>query len=527
MPPEQTNLSRAATATLHPVVPTPVESANPHEKHLSTAHLLPDLKGRAVSSSFVTILAQGVQFVLMLASTMILARLLSPREFGLVAMVTTIMGFLRIFNDAGLSTATVQREGITHAQVSNLFWTNVALGGTVTLLLAVLSPLIARFYREERLVGITLALCVSFLLTSSAVQHLALLKRQMRFKIIAAIQVSATTAGILVGIFMAWRHYGYWSLVGMQLTTCLITVILAWSFSSWRPQWPKRGSGTRSLLHFGAHLTASSFLWSLASGSDGLLIGRFYGSAPLGLYNRAGVLLMRPIQQFMPAIESVFVPTLARLQSQPERYRRTILATYDVIAAASFLAGGLLFSLAHPLTLAVLGQKWEEAYPIFASFTFAAICMPVGSVSTWLLTSQGRGRDFLILSSSTSFLTIVFFLVGLPFGPVGVAISYSAFYLVVILPVGYYIAGRRGPVTAGDLWRRFFAQSPLWVVMCGVTWGMHSLVVNIAPWKQLAICTPVALLLGAGFICVYTPARCAAQSLLHILQEFKEKRKAS
>ena len=196
-------------------------------------------------------------------------------------------GFFAIFNDAGLSTATVQREGITHAQVSDLFWTNLALGGAVSLLLAFLSPTIAWFYREPRLVGITLALCVTFLLSSSAVQHLALLKRQMRFKLIAAVQLWSTAAGVLAGIVMAWQGSGYWSLVGMQVTTPLVALALAWSFSGWRPQGPRRSDGTGSLLHFRAHLTVSSFMWSLASGSDGLLIGRIYGSVSLGVYSRA------------------------------------------------------------------------------------------------------------------------------------------------------------------------------------------------------------------------------------------------
>src|SRR5260221_3028462 len=164
------------------------------DRHFATGHLLGNLKGRTISSGFVTVLAQGVQFVLNLVSIMVLARLLTPQDFGLIAMVTAITGFLRIFNDAGLSTATVQREGINHAQVSNLFWTNVALGGTITLLLAVLSPAIAWFYRDPRLFGVTPALCITFLLTSSAVQHLALLKRQMRFKMVAAIQLSSAAA---------------------------------------------------------------------------------------------------------------------------------------------------------------------------------------------------------------------------------------------------------------------------------------------------------------------------------------------
>ena len=136
-------------------------------------------QGRTIASGIVTLLAQGALFGLNLASIVVLARLLAPQDFGLVAMVATVMGFLRIFNDAGLSTATVQREDITHAQVSNQFWTNVALGGMASLILALSAPVVAWFYREPRLTGVTLALCISFLLAGSTVQHLALLKRQI------------------------------------------------------------------------------------------------------------------------------------------------------------------------------------------------------------------------------------------------------------------------------------------------------------------------------------------------------------
>jgi PST family polysaccharide transporter len=495
--------------------------------HFATDHLLVGMRGRAISSSVITIFSQGIQFIMLIAATMILARLLSPPEFGLVAMVTTIMGFLRIFNDAGLSTATIQREGITHAQVSNLFWTNIALGGAVTLILAALSPVIAWFYREPRLVSVTLALCLTFLLTSSAVQHLALLKRQMRFKVIAAIQVSAAAAGILVGVGMAWFNFGFWSLVGMQLTTPLVTLVLALSFSRWRPQLPKRGHGTRSLLHFGAHLTASSFVWSLASGSDGLMIGRLFGAAPLGLYTRAGALLMRPVQQFMGPIEAVFVPTLSRLQTQPERYRKAVLRAYETIAAGSFLFTGLLLGLAHPLTVVVLGHKWEQAAPIFAAFTLVALYTPIGGVATWLLTSQGRGKDFLILSSLASTLLVLAFFVGLPFGPVGVATSYSACCIFLNLPLLYYVAGRRGPVSTRDLWGRFFAHVPLWCVVCAATCLTRYLVANLAAWEQLAICTPAGLAVGVVFICIYPPSRRVALNLLGILKDSLVNRQAS
>src|SRR6267143_6536480 len=137
---------------------------DPNEKHLSTDHLLADLKGRTISGAFITMAAQGAQFVLSLASVMVLARLLTPKDFGLFAMVTTVIGYLRVFKDAGLATGTVQREGITHAQVSNLFWINVVMSGAIGLIFAASAPLVAWFYREARLIPITVILASTFLL---------------------------------------------------------------------------------------------------------------------------------------------------------------------------------------------------------------------------------------------------------------------------------------------------------------------------------------------------------------------------
>src|SRR5439155_13431562 len=189
------------------------------ERHLSTDHLLTDLKGRTVSGAFITIASQGAQFVLSLVSIMVLARLLTPKDFGLFAMVTTVIGYLRVFKDAGLSTVTVQREGITHAQVSNLFWINVAVSGAISLVIAAGSPIVAWFYREPRLVPITLVLSSTFLLSGLTIQHTALLNRQMRFKAVAVIQVSSLLIGVAVGIGMACQGYNYWALVFSNLIT--------------------------------------------------------------------------------------------------------------------------------------------------------------------------------------------------------------------------------------------------------------------------------------------------------------------
>src|SRR5882724_3464866 len=233
-----TDSSSTGKSEVLPIGVSPVETAeqsfsrkaiDPNEKHLRTDHLLTDLKGRTISGAFITVAAQGAQFLLNLASIMVLARLLTPKDFGLYAMVTTVTGFLWMFQDAGLSTATVQRQKITHEQVSNLFWVNVGVGGVITLLVAASAPAVAWFYREPRLVGITLVLSANFLLASSAVQHIALLNRQMRFKVIAGIDVISMLAGYLTGIGMALREYGYWALVGANVTQVAIKLVMTWS----------------------------------------------------------------------------------------------------------------------------------------------------------------------------------------------------------------------------------------------------------------------------------------------------------
>ena len=260
---------------------------DPNDKHLNTDHLLSDLKGRTISGTFITIAAQAIKFLLNLAFIMALARLLSPKDFGLYAMVTTMMGFLWIFQDIGLSTATVQRQEISHAQVSNLFWVNVGVGGVVTLVVAASAPAIAWFYREPRLIGITLALSITFLLTTSAVQHIALLNRQMRFGAIATIEVTCVLGGYLTGIGMALSGYGYWALVGANLMQVVIRLVLSWLISGWQPRLFSRNAQTRHLLSFGANITIGNLINTLARGLDNVLIGRFFGPVAVGLYSQS------------------------------------------------------------------------------------------------------------------------------------------------------------------------------------------------------------------------------------------------
>ena len=450
-----------------------------------------------MSGGVVTGLAQAGKFGLSLVSAVVLARLLNPEDFGLVAMVTTITGFLRVFKDAGLSTATIQKADITHAQVSNLFWINVTVSAALSLIVAALAPIVAWFYRDPRLVAVTLALASTFAVSGAVVQHQALLNRQLRFKSLAFIDVSSAMLGLLVGSVMACLKMKYWSLVGMQLSTVLVELVLTLWISRWRPQRPKRSSGTWSLLHFGAHLTVASVFRRLAGGCDTLLLGRWYGAYSVGLYTRAGSLFVRPIEQLTGPFEAVLTPILSHLQGDPGRYRRTFLQAYGAVVLLWFPATALLMALSRPLVLVLLGPKWEQVIPVFGWFTVAGLFLPLYCMVMLLLNTQGRGKDVMITGLIFSATTVASFVVGLPFGAVGVAAAYSCVGLLVRLPIQYYIVGRRGPVSTADLWAVPLRYLPNWAIVFGVAYlTLKLLTPNFSPILQLCLCAPAGMIAG-------------------------------
>jgi O-antigen/teichoic acid export membrane protein len=502
----------------------PGDAEDPQQRHFSTKHLLTDLKGRTISSGLVTFSSQGVQFVLTMASTMVMARLLNPADFGLVAMGLTAMGFFNVLRAGGLSTATVQREDITHSQVSTLFWINTGLSAVTTVLLAACTPLIAKFFEDPRLVPVTLALSLTFLLSGATAQHLALLNRQMRFKALAAIQIGSQVGSIALGIVLASLGFGYWSLVAAQVALPFFTFVLTWSTSGWRPQWPQRGSGVRPMLGFGANLTVTTFIYSLANSADNLVIGRYFGPGPVGLYSRAVSLLRRPLDQFLTPINVVFVPVLSRVQNQPDRYRRTLMPIYGAITLFCCGFTGIIFGLARPITLVVLGPKWEEAAVLVAAFALTALYIPPSYVCGWLFESQGRGKDALRTSLLSSLAMITAIFAGFSHGAAGIAISISIAGLVLQLPIFFYMVGRSGPIRTSDMWSPILKHLPVALVAAGTSYAVQSWASRQPAIAQFLLGGFVAVTITLGFVVGYAPARRTAWTAIQAVQEFLKTR---
>lgn len=398
-----------------------------------TEHLMGDLKGRAVRGGVVTLSAQGVLFLLQTIGTVVLARLLTPGDFGLVAMVTALTGLVRLLKDAGLPQATIQRQEITHRQISTLFWVNVGLGAALMVITAAMAPAVSWLYADSRLTGITMVTGVGFLFSGLTVQHDALLKRQMRYSSLALKDVVSTAAGTAVGITLAVLGAGYWALVAMPAAIALTHMLLAWSMVHWRPGLPARAAGVRSMFLFGGHLTGSQLIAYLDRNTDNVLIGWYWGAGPLGLYAAAYRLLMLPLRQLNAPVGAVAVPALSRLQNDPERHARFYLRMINVIMWISAPLIGFLFLAAEPVVVLALGQQWRDAAAVFQILALCALTQPLYNTTGWLFISRGRTDQLLRLGLVISPAVIGSFAIGLPFGITGVALGYSL-VLLTILP---------------------------------------------------------------------------------------------
>jgi len=417
-----------------------------------SGHLTQDLARKSVRGGATTMTAQGIQFALNLAGTMVLARLLTPADFGLIGMVTVVVGFAGMFKDAGLSMATVQKEAVTREQISTLFWLNALLSVGVGLCILLASPLVAWFYGRPELTAVTAVLSLSLVVTGLSIQHTALLRRHMQFGTLAGIQITSYLAHLTVTTALALAGWRHWALVGGGLASASSSMLLTLFFCPWIPGRMRKGAGVRSMLKFGGHLTGFNFLNYFARNADNFLIGRFLGSDALGLYAKAYGLLMLPIRQITGPIAAVAAPALSRLQDDPDRYKRYYYQSINLIAFISMPMVLMLAAFSEEIILLVLGERWAGAAPVFKALAFAALFQPVVNPVGWVFISLGQTDRQLRWSLVTVPLVVLSFVLGLPWGILGVAVSYAICSLTVLTFPGLWWAFRSSPLSIRGWW---------------------------------------------------------------------------
>lgn len=459
---------------------------NNKDSAFHTNHLRADLKSRSIRGAAYMFLGRAALVVLNFASLMVLARLLTPFDFGVIAMVSVITGFIEIFRDAGFSTATIQRADITHAQVSTLFWANCVLSLLVALVIWAMSPLVAWFYDRPELVAVTKACAVGTFLSGLALQHSALLQRQLQLGRINAAFLLSQIAGITVAIASAMHGAGYWALVAKQVVTAGCNSALLWKMTGWRPGWPVRGSGVRPMIKFGGALTGARVLTHVARKTDDLLIGKVWGADALGFYSRAYSLLLLPTSELSAPLSLAVIPALSALQSDVERFRRYYRKAIELAAFLGYPLVVVLFVVADEMVLTVLGEQWRSSIEIFRMLGLATLIEVTASAGWWISISTGRGGRLLKLSMVTTPLLIAAIVAGLPWGAIGVAAALSIVRFVYYVP-GLTYCYHGTPVRLSDfisaIWRPAVAAIVSGAVLYGieVTWldGLRGLVTRL------------------------------------------------
>lgn len=409
-----------------------------YSKWFNTRHLANDIKRKSVKGGVNTMLSQVFSFGMNMLSTSIMARLIAPESFGLVAMVTAFTGFVLIFKDFGFTSAVIQRSVISQKQISTLFWLNLGISLIISVIIAAIGPLLVSFYNEPRLLNITLALAGTVFLSGSVLQHGALMKRQMRFQRLSAVHLSATAIGIATGIVMALLKFDYWSLIGITASYSISYTIMLWLLCDWRPSFYFQFERVKSIMRFGAGVTGFDIVNYFSRNADNMIIGRYFGSATLGLYSKSYQLLMLPITQLRDPLNAVALPALSSLKEQRAKYREFYARYNFILAFFSMPLVVFLVIFSDEVILLILGEQWLEASRIFQLLAITSLIQPVAGTKGVVMITMGQTSRYFIWGVVNAVLTVIAFLIGMNWGVNGMVLAYAIVNYVILVPSLFY-----------------------------------------------------------------------------------------
>ena len=379
----------------------------------------------AARGAALTIGAQLIRIVLQVVSVVVLSRLLSPQDYGLLAMVIVIIGVGEIFRDFGLSSAAIQAETLSVRQRDNLFWINLLIGCLLGGALISLAPVVALIFDQPELVVIAQTLASVFVLNGAATQFRAGLIRELKFKVLAIADVTAPALGLTAAVIAAAVGAEYWALVIQQLMQAVSLLAILWVGARWFPGLPRRGEPMRGFLKFGWNLVASQLVGYVSNNVDTLLIGIRFGPTPLGIYNRGFQLLMTPLNQIRSPLTTVALPVFSRLRSDRKRFNDFVARGQLALGYTLIAALGIVVSGAEPITALFLGDQWTEVGPILRFLAIAGISQTLAFVGYWVYVSLGLTGTLFRYSLISAAIKVVCVVVGSFGGVLGIAIGYA------------------------------------------------------------------------------------------------------
>ena len=388
----------------------------------------------ATRSTLVAFTAQLLSFLINFGVAIALARLLDPEDFGLFGIAFSVIGIFEFARHGGLVVPVIQSETVSDAQRTTLFWFNAGLGLSLALLAVAMAPLVGTLYADARVAPLIAALGLIFLASGLSVQHIALLRRDMRFTALAACELTALLVGAVLAIWAALHGARYWTLIVFQLVRELLQSLFVVIVARWRPGWPALNATVTPLLRSGGIMMLFELIGYLNFKADNLIVGGQLGPVALGYYGKAYEFLLLPINQIVTPLSNVVHSSLSRLLREPEAYRTFLFRALLLATGLGMPITAFLFANAHTLIVQVLGAQWESSVPIYRALAPAAASMTVTCSVGWIFLSLGRARRQIRWSALTTVITVVAFVVGTVWGAEGVAVAFSATRVLLLIP---------------------------------------------------------------------------------------------
>lgn len=411
----------------------------------------PGLGRRAVRGAVVTLAGQAAKIVVQMASVVILARLLDPQDYGLLVMVTAVIGITDVFRDFGLSSAAIQAPTLSRSEQINLFWVNSGLGAALTVVSWLAAPLLAGFYGRPELIQITFVMGFMFFINGLATQHRADLSRRMKFRSVVLADILSSVVGLVVAVVMATGGAGVWALVAQQLSQVGCALVIVVAMAGWLPSWYRRGVSIRPFLGFGWRLAGSQLVNYVGNNIDTVMLGLRVGAVPLGIYNRSYQLIMQPLGQIRGPLNTVAVPVLSKLQSDDKRFhefvaRGQMAIGYSLVAMMALVAG-----TAGPIVNLFLGPRWLEATDVLRLLAVAGGVTTLSSVGYWVYVTKGLVGHLLNYTFISTGIRVVCVLIGVQYGLIGVAAAMATAPMIA-WPLSFWWLSRRASIPIRQLW---------------------------------------------------------------------------
>lgn len=478
------------------------------------------LKQRALAATLWSSLDAFIREGLAFGVSIALARLVSPEEFGTVALLSLFAGIATVFVNSGFSSALIQKQDVDHTDESTVFWFNLAMGLAVSLLLWAAAPAIAAFFTQPILVPLTGLLALTVFVSALGSIHGTLLTKQLDFRTQMKVRAVATTVSGAIAIAMAWRGLGIWALATQTLAAACVTTLLLWYWRPWRPALVFSRNSARRLFGYGGYLMGSGMLDVAYTRIYTLFIGKLFGVLELGMYNRAENTKQLPAGVVTDILAQVAFPIFSTAAGDTRQLRRGVqLAMRGIMLLNVPMMLGLA-AVADPLVLTLFGPHWLPAAPIMQVLCLGGIFWPLHVINLNVLLAQGHSHLFFRLEVAKKVLGLLFLVTGAYFGVMGMAWSQVAFGPVAFIINAYYserFLGYGVLAQTRDLLSILAAAS----TMAALTYwaGLH---VNLVPFAKLLTLVAVG---GVSYALLVWGGRLAA--LQDVIEVIKSRRGSS